>query len=103
MEKSGVKDPESFPFVLIGNKADKDSKREVDAERGSSGSSKLSKKSKFFEVSAKSGEGVEAALNSVIEFAASQLKEDDLYVAPTLNLNATQSQSKKKKKGCCGK
>ena len=102
MDQSGVKDPESFPFILIGNKTDKEEKREVDTERGESGAGKLSKKTKFFETSAKSGEGVEQAFNSVIELAAAQLKEDDLYVAPTLNLNATQPQ-KKKKKGCCGK
>ena len=102
MEQSGTKDVENFPFVLIGNKTDRDSKREVESDRGESGSKKLSSKTKFFETSAKSGEGVEDAFNAVIEFAASQLKEDDLYVAPTLNLNATQTQ-KKKKKGCCGK
>ena len=77
-----------------------ESDREVDADRGESGASKLSKVAKFFETSALENENVETAFNAVIELAASQVKDDDLYVAPSLNLGKTQ-RSKKKKKGCC--
>ena len=85
---------------MIGNKDDLEDSRAVDEDRGASGAKKLSKKYKFFETSAKEGTNVDTALNAVIELAASQVKDDDLYVAPSLNLNQT-TRTKKKKKGCC--
>lgn len=89
LDQAGIKDADSFPFVLIGNKDDLDDKRAVDEERGQSGAGKLSKKSKFFETSASEGNNVEEAFNAVIELAASTVKDDDLYVAPSLNLGQT--------------
>lgn len=102
MAQAGVKDADSFPFVLIGNKSDKEEKKEVDEDRGKSGASKLSKIHRFFETSAKDGTNVDTCFNQVIELAASQVKEDNLYVAPSLNLGAG-NKADKKKKGCCGK
>ena len=98
IEQAGVKDTNSFPFVIIGNKTDLE--RVVDQEKGESYAKKLGKSARFFETSAKDGRGIEDAFKYAIEKTSSMVKDDDLYVAPTLNLNKV-NKPKKKKKGCC--
>eukprot|EP00038_Savillea_parva_P029333 m.70425 g.70425 ORF g.70425 m.70425 type:complete len:214 (+) comp8644_c0_seq1:337-978(+) len=69
LEQSGCEDPEKFPFVLVGNKIDLES-RSVDEEQARQWAS--SKQMKYFECSARESLNVEQAFTAVAELAMSQ-------------------------------
>lgn len=92
-----IRNPDEFPFIILGNKCDKESEREVSKEEAEAWCGENGGHN-YFEVSAKDGNGVENAFDMVATQAADQQKEDE-YVPPKVDLN----ESKKKKNGRRGR
>lgn len=94
--QASPRDPDNFPFVVIGNKSDMEPKRKVSKSKAT-GWCKSKNQIPYFETSAKDAVNVEAAF---IEIARNALKQESLkaaeqsYVPQTLNLqlNAQQQQ-----------
>jgi Ras-related protein Rab-7A len=92
--QASPRDPENFPFVVIGNKSDMESKRKVSKSKASSWC-KSKNQIPYFETSAKDAVNVEAAF---IEIARNALKQESLkaseqtYAPQTLNLQLTPQQ-----------
>lgn len=88
MIQASPRDPDNFPFVVIGNKSDMDSKRKVSKSKAASWC-KAKNQIPYFETSAKDAVNVEAAF---IEIARNALKQESLkaseqtYIPQTLNL-----------------
>lgn len=77
IDQGGVKDPSKFPFVILGNKSDKEEEREVSkskAELWAQNNGGLN----FFETSAKDDQGVKEAFDSITGMAANQIKEEEM-------------------------
>lgn len=94
-----IKNPDEFPFIILGNKCDRDSEREVSKEEAEAWCGEHGGYD-YFEVSAKDGDGVENAFDRVTKHAADQQQEDE-YVPPKVDLNETKK--KKKNRGGSGK
>lgn len=99
-----VKNPEEFPFVILGNKCDKEAERQVTKEEAENWCQENGGY-QLFEVSAKDGEGIETAFTAVSSLAAEQQKED-VYVPPKVDLSETKKKKKRRGKGgssggCC--
>jgi len=85
--QASPRDPDNFPFVVIGNKADLDTKRKVSAQRAEKWC-KEKNSIPYHETSAATSQNVEAAFE---EIARKALKtdhaEDQIYLPETLTLN----------------
>jgi len=92
------KDPENFPFILLGNKVDKENERKVPTAKAQAWC-KNHGDIKFFEVSAKEGAMVEDAFQVIAKAAAAQQKEEEIYFPVTVQLN-NQNQGKTNSGGC---
>ena len=92
--QASPRDPENFPFVLIGNKCDMEPKRKVTKSKASNWC-KAKNQIPYHETSAKDAVNVEAAF---IEIARNALKQESLkaaeqsYMPQTLNLQLTPQQ-----------
>ena len=92
--QASPRDPENFPFVVLGNKADMESKRKIPKSKASNWC-KTKNQIPYFETSAKDAINVEAAF---MEIARNALKQESLkaaeqsYVPQTLNLKLTPQQ-----------
>ena len=64
MRTAGVKNPEKFPFIVLGNKCDKAAERQVD--EGNARKWCESVGAEFFETSAKELNGVEEAFTKAV-------------------------------------
>jgi len=93
------KDPENFPFVLIGNKLDKEADRKVPTTKAQQWC-KTHGNIQYFETSAKDNINVEAAFLAIAKAAASQDKEEEIYFPQTVQLN-NQNKTPSKSKNCC--
>lgn len=94
--QAGPRDPDNFPFVVIGNKVDKE-ERVVPQKKAlawTQGKGDIP----FFECSAKDSLNVDKAFECVARNALSHEDPQDVYVPESLPLEADQSS---KKKGCC--
>lgn len=93
--KSDIQDRENFPFVLIGNKADKEAERKVSTARAQSwcmGNGDIP----FYETSAKESINIEEAFNTLIR------KELDQFTDYRLNINLNTTEEKiERGKYCC--
>ena len=99
-------------FVLVGNKIDLEDKRQVSTKEGENFANE--KEFIFFEVSAKTGQGVQELFNNnIFPEMVKKFKivgdDDDLYKTneqktdnDEMNGVKLDSTEKKKKKGCCG-
>eukprot|EP01017_Pseudomicrothorax_dubius_P007249 TRINITY_DN12221_c0_g1_i2.p1 TRINITY_DN12221_c0_g1~~TRINITY_DN12221_c0_g1_i2.p1 ORF type:complete len:162 (+),score=43.35 TRINITY_DN12221_c0_g1_i2:209-694(+) len=94
------KDPESFPFVVLGNKADRESERKV-ADYKASQWCKAHGSVEYFETSAKENTNVEKAFLAIAKAAASRDKEEDIFFPPPVVINKKQSNTPTKQGGCC--
>ena len=93
MKAADVKDPATFPFVVLGNKADLEAaKHVVQAPAVSAWCGKYGGVPSFL-VSAKSGDNVEAAFLSVVKAAAARVKEEEPIIPEALKLDAAPKQS----------
>jgi len=85
--QASPRDPDNFPFVVIGNKADLDTKRKVSAQRAEKWC-KEKNNIPYHETSAATSQNVEAAFE---EIARKALKtdhaEEQIYLPETLTLN----------------
>ena len=93
------KDPGTFPFVLLGNKCDKQSERKVAAEKIKQYCENKSNIT-YFETSAKDNTNVEAAFEEVAKLAFKRnSKEDEIFIPNRVELKATNQQTQQK--NCC--
>jgi len=92
------KNPEEFPFVLLGNKVDKENDRKVPTTKAQQWC-KNHGNIQYFETSAKDNINVESAFLAIAKAAASQDKEEEIYFPQTVQLNNTKTQQNKSK-GC---
>ena len=90
--------PQSFPFVVLGNKMDLANKRQVSTQKAKSWCSGKNDIA-FYETSAKEAVNVEQAFQTIAKSAlAREAAAAPAFIPPTLDLNQTQAP---KKEGCC--
>ena len=82
IENTGIADAESFPFVLMGNKADLENDRSVTKEQVQDWCSK-NNDMKHYETSAKDDMQVNEAFMDVIKQALEKIKSDDILWMPS--------------------
>ena len=93
------KDPDTFPFVLLGNKCDKVAERKVQAPKIKQYCETKSNMP-YFETSAKDNTNVEAAFEEVAKLAFKRnSKEDEIFIPNRVELKATNQQTQPK--NCC--
>jgi len=78
--------PESFPFVCIGNKCDLDNQRQVEESRAQTWIKSRNENIRFFEASAKSNKNVQEAFRKLAEEALGREATQQPYVIPSLNM-----------------
>ena len=94
-------DPESFPFIIVGNKVDKQDQRKVTEKEAKDWCTSVGKTSmQHFECSAKDATNVEQAFQVIARAAASTEKED-IFVPETIKLKTTEPAKKNKQQGGC--
>ena len=99
--QAGPRDPENFPFVVLGNKVDKESERRVTTNKAKQWcKSKGINPIPHYETSAKDAVYVEQAFQTVAIAALQQDQPEDMYIPDTIDLNNTDQ--KKSSSGCCG-
>ena len=91
--------PESFPFILIGNKFDLKNDIKVNNEDIEK-YCKEHNNMPYFNASAQDGINVEDAFNKVADLAYENAAKEEVDFVPPNNINV-QIQNKNKKKGCC--
>mmetsp|Transcript_9793 Transcript_9793/g.11090 ORF Transcript_9793/g.11090 Transcript_9793/m.11090 type:complete len:207 (+) Transcript_9793:46-666(+) len=94
------KDPENFPFIVLGNKCDKEGDRKVAKTVGEKWC-KTHGNIELFETSAKDNVNVEGAFQVIAKAAATQDKEEEIYFPKTVQLNSDKNKQTKKNEGCC--
>jgi len=105
LAQASPRDPDNFPFVVIGNKADLDTKRKVPSSKAEAWC-KSKNSIPYHETSAATAQNVEAAF---VEIARRALKqepaEEQIYLPDTLTLNNNQNLSNGRpagpQNGCC--
>mmetsp|Transcript_17151 Transcript_17151/g.27382 ORF Transcript_17151/g.27382 Transcript_17151/m.27382 type:complete len:217 (-) Transcript_17151:416-1066(-) len=70
INQAGIDDPKSYPFLLLGNKADLDNGRAVSQQQGESYA--RSNSMAFYETSAKNGQNIEDAIKKIASIASDQ-------------------------------
>ena len=98
LNQANPKNPESFPFVVLGNKVDKETERKVPLNKAqawvrSKGEIPL------FECSAKESVNVEEAFQEIARRALKKEQQEETYLTNTVNLNTPKQPAKKK--ACC--
>ena len=95
--------PGQFPFMVIGNKCDKEQDRTVSTSSAKAWCEEQGSPCTFFECSAKNATNVEQAFNAIAREAVKQSKagaggEDEFTFDTKVNLNPTKAAPKS---GCC--
>mmetsp|Transcript_30549 Transcript_30549/g.65414 ORF Transcript_30549/g.65414 Transcript_30549/m.65414 type:complete len:211 (-) Transcript_30549:113-745(-) len=101
--QAGPREPDKFPFVVIGNKIDKEGQRVVTTKRANSWC-QTAGDIPLFETSAKESINVEQAFQTIARNALKQeTSEDpsDLFLPETINYNLDKSEPKQQDGGCC--
>jgi len=87
--QAGPRDPENFPFAVVGNMIDKSDERRVPTETAKRWCQKDAEHElPYFEVSAKTAEGVDAAFYALAQAALRQDNNVDVYIPNTLRVTA---------------
>jgi len=94
--QAGPKDPENFPFVVLGEKIDLENQRAVSQKRAQAWC-QTKNGIPYYETSAKEAINVEQAFQVIAKNALKQDPEDNNLILPPIELNKPQEQ----KKGCC--
>jgi len=94
--QAGPKDPENFPFVVLGNKIDLENQRAVSQKRAQAWC-QTKNGIPYYETSAKEAINVEQAFQVIAKNALKQDPEDNNLILPPIELNKPQET----KKGCC--
>jgi len=95
--QAGPKDPENFPFVVLGNKIDLENQRVVSQKRAQAWCA-TKNSIPYYETSAKEAINVEQAFQVIAKNALKQDPEDTNLILPPIELNKP---SEEKKGGCC--
>ena len=92
--QASPRDPENFPFLVLGNKADMDSKRKVSKSRAQTWC-KAKHEIPHFETSAMDASHVDEAFMRIARDALKNERKKDIpaYTPQTLNLNASAGNS----------
>ena len=77
LNAADIKDPQTFPFVVLGNKADLDAPKQVVQAASVKAWCDKHNNIASFAVSAKTGDNVETAFLSVVKAAAARVKEEE--------------------------
>ena len=101
--QASPRNPGQFPFMVIGNKCDKEQDRTVSTSAAKSWCEEQGSPCTFFECSAKTATNVEQAFNAIAKEAVKQSKagagaEDEFAFDTKVNLNPTKPPPKS---GCC--
>lgn len=102
LSQASPRDPDNFPFVVIGNKIDREAERRVPKAKATQWcKSKGSKSIPHYETSAKDAIKVEAAFLEAAQMALHQesTAEADVYIPDTINLSKPTPAPKQS--GCC--
>jgi len=94
--QAGPKDPENFPFVVLGNKIDLENQRVVSQKRAQAWC-QTKNGIPYYETSAKEAIDVEQAFQVIAKNALKQDPEDNNLILPPIEL----TKSPEQKKGCC--
>ena len=85
--QAGPRDPENFPFTVLGNMADKESQRRVQKQRAEDWcASKCNEPIPIFETSAKQGINVEQAFQKIAQLALKHDQQEDVFIPTTLKV-----------------
>ena len=103
LSQASPRDPENFPFVVIGNKVDKENERRVPKSKATQWcKSKGSKPIPYYETSAKDGIKVEVAFLEAAQMALHQETSDsDVFIPETINLSNQTTVTTSRSSGCC--
>ncbi|KAF4323759.1 hypothetical protein BBO99_00000855 [Phytophthora kernoviae] len=101
LAQAGPRDPDAFPFIVLGNKVDKESERRVQKEKAQEWcrAKNVQQPIQHFETSAKEATSVEEAFQTIASSALQKGQEDDIYVPETIDLSGTSS--KRESSSCC--
>tara|TARA_B110000285_G_scaffold29564_1_gene29963 strand:+ start:407 stop:751 length:345 start_codon:yes stop_codon:yes gene_type:complete len=83
IENAGPDDPKSFPFVLIGNKVDKESERKVAAAKAQAWC-KENNDMLYFETSAKDGVHVNEAFVEMVKMGIKRESENKIVMPDSI-------------------
>eukprot|EP01139_Manchomonas_bermudensis_P004921 Amastigsp_a174466_1902.p2 type:complete len:206 gc:universal Amastigsp_a174466_1902:681-64(-) len=97
--QAGPRDPDRFPFVVIGNKVDMEDQRRVSTKRAQSWCT-MKGNIPYFETSAKDNLEVEQAFQTIAKNALSQDTEAEVVFPPSGGVKL-ESPPPAAKKGCC--
>eukprot|EP00297_Palpitomonas_bilix_P025704 CAMPEP_0113902334 /NCGR_PEP_ID=MMETSP0780_2-20120614/21786_1 /TAXON_ID=652834 /ORGANISM="Palpitomonas bilix" /LENGTH=205 /DNA_ID=CAMNT_0000895115 /DNA_START=108 /DNA_END=725 /DNA_ORIENTATION=- /assembly_acc=CAM_ASM_000599 len=97
--QAGPRDPDNFPFVVLGNKIDLENERVVPKKRAETWCQNKGGIT-FFETSAKEAVNVEKAFQHVARIALKKDSEEDLYIPESFDWKKEQG-APQKKGGCC--
>lgn len=94
------KDPENFPFVILGNKCDKEGEIKISEQKVKAYCQSKNNMS-YFETSAKDNINIESAFEEVAKLAFKRDQNDDVFIPKNpVKLDPTQNKQIKKD-GCC--
>jgi Ras-related protein Rab-7A len=89
--QAGPRDPDNFPFVVLGNKIDLDAR--VVSQKRSLAWCQAKGNIPYFETSAKEAINVEQAFQVIARNALKQESEDDIYLPDTIDVTEQKSTS----------
>merc|ERR1712017_1739 len=90
--QAGPRDPDNFPFVVLGNKIDLENQRVVSNNRAMAWC-QAKGNIPFFETSAKEAINVEQAFQVIARNALKQESEEDIYLPDTIDVTSSQASS----------
>ena len=93
--QAAISGPESYPFVLIGNKSDQEDRRAVTRRPAESWCGEAIP---YFETSARDGEMVDEAFAKAAKLALSRIPDSAPIKIPDVNIQEVKPTSR----GCCG-
>ncbi|CAI5725412.1 unnamed protein product [Peronospora effusa] len=101
LAQAGPRDSDAFPFIVLGNKMDKESERRVPKEKAHEWcrGKNVQQPIQHYETSAKEATSVEEAFQTIAASALHKGHEDDIYVPATIDLSCTSS--KRESSSCC--
>ena len=101
--QAGPSDPENFPFVVLGNKIDREKERRVKkADATQWCRSKGANPIPYFETSAKEAIKVESAFQHVAQMALAHCPTDEaVFIPDNIVLNDNNTKPSSSNSGCC--
>merc|ERR1711998_371970 len=91
--QASPRDPDRFPFVVLGNKVDLENKRLVSQKRATAWCQQKGN-IPYFETSAKEAINVEQAFQVIAKNSLKQENDEDFYIPDTVDVNENQDSGK---------